>query len=181
MLSACKVHVTIIHRVVLHLFVIVLVKVKSAIHYHPLVELSGGGYRFCPILQPIQIIEYCNPLLFSYLRNRNHPLKSSPELSIINSRKVVPRSSPILWVLLVMNLVLFKSLNRRLFFEPGRPESPRGEALATTLGLRVRAREFEGKNPDVPAKLEPKLCLVINLINKIPKHSFWRFNCDNFR
>ncbi|MDH5415117.1 MAG: hypothetical protein OEW87_13355, partial [Flavobacteriaceae bacterium] len=50
-----------------------------------------------------------------------------------------------------------------------------------TLELRVRAREFEGKNLDVPAKLEPKLCLVINLINKIPKHSFWRFNCNNFR
>ena len=89
MLSAGKVHVTIIHRVVVHLFVIVLVKVKSVLHYHPLVVLSGGRYRFCPILQPIQVIEYRNPLLFSYLI-RNYPLKSSPEIPIINSRKVAP-------------------------------------------------------------------------------------------
>jgi len=53
--------------------------------------------------------------------------------------------------------------------------------LLPTLGLRVHAREFKGKNLDVPAKLEPKLCLVINLINKIPKHSFCRFNYNNFR
>jgi len=70
LLSAGKVHVTIIHRVVVHLFAFVLVKVKSVIHYHPLVVFSGGGYRFCPILQPIQVIEYRNPLLFSYLRIR---------------------------------------------------------------------------------------------------------------
>jgi len=113
MLSAGKVHETIIHHVVVHLFVIVLVKVKSVLHYHLFIVLSGGEYRFCPILQPHPGHQDGDPILFSYLRIRNHPLKSSPEVSIIKSRKVVPRSSPILRVLLVMDFVLFRSLNRR--------------------------------------------------------------------
>jgi len=86
MLSAGKVRGAIILGVVIHLFVVVLVKVKSVIHYHPLVVFSGGGYRFCPILQLHPGHRKRNPLLFSYLRTR----KSSPEVSIINSQKVAP-------------------------------------------------------------------------------------------
>ena len=94
--------------------------------------LSGGRYRFCPILQPIQVIEYCNPLLFSYLRNRNYPLKSSPEIPIINSLKVAPDQVRFCGFYSYQDFVFFRSLNRRWFYEAGRPESPRGKALATT-------------------------------------------------
>jgi len=117
MLSAGKVHVTIIHRVAVHQFVFVLVKVKSIIHYHPLVVLSGGRYRFCPILQPIQVIEMVIPSCFLIWGTAGYPLKSNPEVSIINSRKVVLRSSPILrfFILIRVLSVNIRSLNGRNF------------------------------------------------------------------